>query len=92
VAPSWSHQLTSGATRKVAANYREASYQGSGSGLSDYQNLGGWLLGSYDLSEVTRGLHGCPSTVTRRGDFGAVGQHRPVGRLSHRFSETLSGR
>ena len=41
LAPSWSHQLTERATVEVAANYSEASYQGSGSGLNDYQNLGG---------------------------------------------------
>ena len=41
LAPSWSHQLTERATVEVAAKYSEASYQGSGSGLNDYQNLGG---------------------------------------------------
>ena len=92
LAPSWSHQLTERATVEVAANYTEASYQGSGSDLSDYQNLGGWLLGGYDLSEVTRGTARLSFDRYEKG--GTSGQSDSIGLsggLSHRFSETLSG-
>jgi hypothetical protein len=90
--PSWSRPLTERANIEVVARYLDSSYKETISGLQDYWNLGGWVLGSYQWSEVT--------DATLRATFDHY-EYRNIdnqsdslglsGGVRHQFSETLSG-
>jgi hypothetical protein len=90
--PFWLHRLSERADIELAATYSEATYQGSSTDLDDYQNLGGWLLGSYALTEVTQGT--MRLSFDRYESRGVEESSDSVGLTAgvrHRFTERLSG-
>jgi hypothetical protein len=92
LSPSWSHQLTERLNFELLASYSDALYQNSSEGLSDYRSLGGWLLGSYSLTEVTQ-LTGRLS-FDRYESQGSTNESDSIGLsagVRHEFSETFRG-
>jgi len=92
IAPSWSRPLTERADIEVQARYVDSSYQKTTTGLQDYWNLGGWVLGTYQWSEITQATarltydHYEYRNIENQSDTLGLS-----GGVRHQFTETLSG-